>query len=624
MDERFVRLYRKELLHIREMGAEFARENPKIAGRLGMEGIDCADPYVERLLEGFAFLTARIQLKMEAEFPRLTQHIFEKSYPQYLCPMPAMAIVQLHPNLVEGDLSQGPIVPKGSLLNSMYPPESQTRCGFTTAHEVALWPLEIVDAQYHTRDLSSLDLKNYHGAKAALRIRLKITADLNFSELNLDRLVIHIRGAEGVGSRIYEQLMTHTRAIAVHSKGRPPSWVEELPSNVLREYGFEDEQALLPVCAQSFQGYRLLQEYFVLPERFLFFELRDLRHATTTHSEKELDITILLGETDIELDGVISADNFKLGCTPIVNLFERKLDRIHLTDEAFEYHLVPDRTAPLDYEVHSITQAKGYGAHEEGGEQTFESFYAARDVEPGVSPGFYALHRTPRAFSERERKGIRRSSHYAGSEVFISLVDTNAAPYDTSLRQLGVTARCTNRDLPIHIPIGVGETDFTLDIGLPIRSIRCLGSIVPPKPTPPEGEHSWRLISHLTPNYVSILDTEGGDAGEALREILGLYSDLKRPELRRQIEGIRGLSSKPILRRIHEGGPIAFARGLEVTLTVDEYAFEGIGAFLLSSVLNRFFSRYVTMNVFTELVLNSLQRGVVKRWPLMAGRQNNL
>lgn len=624
MDERFLRLYRQELVHLREMGAEFAREFPKIAGRLGMEGTDCADPYVERLLEGFAFLAARIQLKMESEYPRFTQHIFEKTYPQYLCPIPAMAIVQFHPNLSEGDLSQGPVVPRGSLLRSSLGAEEQTRCIFTNAHEVALWPLEVADAQYHSRDLSSLDLKDYRGARAAIRIRLRATAGLKFDDLKLDKLVFHIRGLEGVAPRIYEQLMARTTAIAVHAKGRPPSWVAHLPAERIREYGFEDHQALLPVGAQSFQGYRLLQEYFVLPERFLFFELSGLQAAIEGREDNEIDISILLSETDVELDGVVSADNFKLGCSPALNLFERRLDRIHLSDQQFEHHLVPDRTAPLDHEIHSVIEAVGYGGAEGEGEKKFQSFYAARDVDFGSGSCYYAVHRIPRALSERERKGVRRSTRYAGSEVYISLVDSNAAPYPTSLRQLGVTALCTNRDLPMRIPVGQGETDFTLDIGLPIRSIRCLGSITSPKQAYAEGEHAWRLISHLTPNYLSILDTEKGAAAAAVRDILGLYSDLSRPELRRQIEGVRSVTAEPVLRRIHHGGPIAFARGLQVTLTVDEMAFEGAGAFLLGSVLNRFFARYVTINVFTELVLHSLQRGDVKRWPLMAGRQTNL
>jgi len=625
MDERFRRLYRQELVHLREMGAEFAREFPKIAGRLGMDGADIpADPYVERLLEGFAFLAARIQLKMEAEFPRFTQHIFEKTYPLYLCPIPATGIVQFKPNLAEGDLSQGPVVPRGSTMLSKYPPESQSRCKFVTAHEVALWPLELVQAQYHTRDLSSLDLKRFHGAKAAIRLRLRTTAGLKCSEVALDTLHLHIRGGEGIATRIYEQLMCRVKAVVVHSAGRPPKRIDDLPAKCVREYGFRDEQAMLPVSPQAFQGYRLLQEYFVLPERFLFFELAGLAPAMAQRDETEFDISILLGEADVELDGVISPDNFKLCCCPVINLFEERLDRIHLSDQAFEYHLVRDRTAPLDYEIHSVMDVKGYGAMEEGGEQNFESFYAARDVGVDTKAGYYAVHRMPRALSEREQRGIRRSTRYPGSEVYISLVDSNTAPYHSALRQLGVRALCTNRDLPMIIPIGQTETDFTLDIGLPIQSIRVLGSITAPKHSFAEGEHAWRLISHLTPNYLSILDTEAGEAGTALREILGLYSDLTRPEHRQQVDGVRSVTAKAVLRRIHEGGPIAFARGMEVKVTVDEYSFEGIGAFLLGAVLNHFFARYVTINVFTELVLNSVQRGEIKRWPLMAGRQTNL
>ena len=624
MDERFLRIYNRELQHLRETGEEFAREFPKIAGRLGMEGIECADPYVERLLEGFAFLAARIQLKIDAEFPRFTQHILETTYPQYLCPLPSMAIVQFHPNLTEGDLSQGPVVPNGSKLQGVLGAHEQTRCTYTTAHDVALWPLEIQDVCYHTRDLSSLDLGDTRKARAAIRLRLRATAGLTIGSLPIDNLVFYIRGGDGVAMRIYEQLMSHAIAVVAHSKSRPPSWVEFLPSSAISDYGFEDDQTLLPNCPPAFQGYRLLQEYFSLPERFLFFELSGLRDAIARCDDTEIDLTILLKEVDIQLEGALSESNIELCCTPVINLFKKNLDRIHLSDEVYEYHLIPERTAPLDFEVHSILNVTGFGARGEEQEQTFESFYSSHDAKLEESSRFYALHRKPRTLSHQERQGLRRSTRYTGSEAFISLVDADEAPFNSDLRQLGVKALCTNRDLSTQMSIGQTDTDFTLDLGLPVQAIKCLGTPTHPQSSHAEGEHTWRLISHLTPNYLSILDTENGDAGTSLRDILTLYGDIARPEVRRQIEGVRSVQSKPVLRRIHQGGPIAFARGIEITITMDELAFEGSGIFLLGSVFNRFFARYVTMNVFTETVLNSVQRGEIKRWPVIAGRQKNL
>ena len=329
-------------------------------------------------------------------------------------------------------------------------------------------------------------------------------------------------------------------------------------------------------------------------------------------------------QDDVQLENTLAVGNFALFCTPAINLFEKRLDRIHLDDRFSEFHVVPDRTASLDYEIHSIKRVTGYGGRGHSQEQTFEPFYCAKDGESDESDCYYALNRVPRMLSEKERRGHRRSTTYTGSEVYLSLVDINAAPYRTDLRQLGLVARCTNRDLPIQLPVGQGPSDFSLDIGAPGEAIRCLGHPTNPCHSHAHGEFAWRLTSHLTPNYFSITDTDGGDAASALRAVLDLYNPDGRVENRKQIDGVRAVASRAVVRRIGAGGPTSFARGLEVTVNMDETAFKGSGIFLLGAVLERFFAKYVAINVFTTTVLQSLQRGEVKRWPVRIGQQQNL
>ena len=627
MQQRLLQTYNRELQHLREMGGEFAREFPKIAGRLGLPQDpkeEVTDPYVERLLEGFAFLAARIQLKIDAEFPRFVQHLFETVYPNYLSPLPSMAMVRFEADLTEGALGEGPVVPRGSELRSLLGKGDQTRCMYTTAHDVRLWPVELVEATYHTRDLSTLGLPEIREARAGVRIRLRATAGLKFSELALDDLVLHIRGIGAIPMRLYEQLLTHAVAVVVHPPTRPPAWHEILPGSAVGQVGFEDDEALLPCGPRSFQGYRLLQEYFAFPARFMFVSVSGLQRAIRRCDDNTLDVTVFLREEDLELDKALTDQNFSLFCTPAINLFKKRLDRIHLSDRFSEFHVVPDRTAPLDYEVHSILEATGYGARGKEEEQAFEPFYSARDSDGGGSDCYYAVHRVARLLSERERLGKRRSTSYPGSEIYLSLVDINAAPYRSELRQLGVTALCTNRDLPLQMPVGEGQTDFTLDTGAPVKAIRCLGKPTEPHPSHAEGEFAWRLISQLTPNYLSIADTEQGEAASALRDTLALYAETARAEIAKQIEGVRSVEARPVVRRVGESGPTSFARGLEVTVTMDETAFEGSGIFLLGAVLDRFFAKYVTINVFTTTVIKSVQRGEVKRWPVRTGRRHNL
>jgi type VI secretion system protein ImpG len=400
-----------------------------------------------------------------------------------------------------------------------------------------------------------------------------------------------------------------------------------LPPSSVKQLGFEDDEALLPYGARSFQGYRLLQEYFTLPQRFMFVRVSGLASALGKCPGDSADLTLLLHHQDVRLEKALSAENFALFCTPAVNLFKKRLDRIHLDDRFSEFHVVPDRTAPLDYEVHSINQVTGYGGRGQGQEQVFRPFYRAKDGDTGESECYYALHRVPRMLSERERLGrhLRHSTTYTGSEVYLSLVDANAAPYRTDLKQIGIEAMCTNRDLPIQLPVGQEETDFNLDIGAPIESVRCLRRPTSPWHSRVHGEFAWRLISHLTTNHLSVVDTDGGDrAASSLREILDLYNPAERSEIRKQIDGVRAVTSRPVVRRIGTGGPTSFARGLEISVTMDETAFKGTGIFLLGAVLERFFAKYVTINVFTTTMLNSLQRGEVKQWPVRIGLTQNL
>lgn len=627
MDERLLPLYERELHHLRETGAEFAREFPKIAARLTLPR-DAKqrppDPYVERLLEGFAFLAARIQLKIDAEFPRFTQHIFETVYPHYLCPTPSMAMVKFEADLTEGSLVEGPVIPRHTVLRSQLGASDQTRCTYKTAHDVRLWPLELVEAAYHTRDLAALDLPEADTARGAIRIRLRATAGVRIDKLPLDDLVLYIHGTGGDAVRLYEQLLTHVCGVVVHPVGRPPQWHEPLPDPAVSQVGYEDDEALLPCGPRSFQGYRLLQEYFAFPERFSFVRISGLQRGFCRCKDNEVDVTILLREVDLVLEKALSAESFALYCTPAVNLFEKRLDRIHLTDRFPEFHLVSDRTAPLDYEVHSVLKVTGYGGRGQVEEQPFEPFYCAKDRDTGEGGCYYALQRVSRTLSEQEIRGRRRTVDYTGSETYLSLVDVSAAPYRTDLRQLGVVALCTNRDLPDHMPLGLGETDFSHETGAPVKSIRCLGAPTPSAASHAEGDFAWRLISHLELNYLSLTDARNGDGAAALREILMLYGEAARPEIRRRIDGVRSITCRPIVRRVGRSGPTAFGRGLEITVTMDDNAFEGSGIFTLGAVLDRFFAKYVSLNAFTATVINSVQRGEVKRWPVRIGRRHIL
>jgi len=537
VDRRLLDLYNRELAHLRAMGAEFAKEFPKIAGRLG--GLDefqpCQDPFVERLIEGFAFLAARVQLKLNAEFPRFTQSLLETIYPHYLAPTPSMCTVQFKPDLDESGLADGFLIPRDSSFYSTLGKTEQTRCEYRTAHDVTLWPIQVNEANYYTRELASLEIPNLSNVKAGIKIRIQSTAGLSLSELKLDSLTFYLMGAGEIPMHLYEQFFANAVAVVAQPTTKP-----------------------------------------------------------------------------------MKADNFGLFCSPAINLFEKRLDRILVSDKVFEFHVVPDRTRARDFEVYKLSKVMGYGAMSDQ-LQEFLPFYLAKDLGDSSTGGYYVTNRVPRPQSQDARLQGRRSRSYTGSEVYISLVDSTAAPYSTNLKQLGVEALCTNRDLPLHMPIGLGSSDFTMEKTAPCTSIRCLGAPTLPKPSHAEGEIAWRIINHLSLNYLSLTDTDEREGASALRDLLRLYSDTGDLQAHKQIDGIKSIGCKPITRRITTSGSMAFARGLEVRVTLEEAAFEGSGVFLLGAVLEQFFAKYVSINSFTETVVNTVERREIMRWKMRDG-----
>jgi type VI secretion system protein ImpG len=626
MDRRLLHYYNRELQHLREVGAEFAKEYPKIAARLGMEGLEVADPYVERLVESFSFLAARVQMKIDAEFPRFTQHLLETVYPGYLAPVPSMAIVRFEPEPAEGSLADGVEIARGSPLRSVLGKGEQTPCEFRTAHPVTLWPIEITKVEYLRfagsaagSDLPALPEFRSGKIKAGVRIRLKLTTGSRFDQLALDRLALHFTGGEGVPVRLLEQIVANAVKVVARPAASPATWHHVLPATSIRPMGFDDSEALLPDSHRRFGGYRLINEYFAFPQRYLFAEFTDLAPAVRRCNSPELDLIVLLDRADPIVAESLDASHVALFCAPAINLFPRRADRIHLNERDYEYQVLADRTRPMDFEVYDVSEVGGFG---EGSARSrvFEPFYAVHDVQTDSGAAYFTMRRTPRLMSERQNAQGPRSG-YLGTEVFIAIVDTREAPYRSDLKQLAPEILCTNRDLPLLLTPGTGKTDFTLVSGAPVRSTRILTGPTRPRGPMAEGETAWRLIGHLSLNYLSLADSSDGEGASAIRELLGLYGDIAEPAVRKQTEGVRSIRSRPVLRRIAREGSSGWVRGVEIGVTFDESAFQGSGVFLLASVLERFFARYASINSFTETVVHTLDRGEIARWPARIGNR---
>src|SRR5262245_42564206 len=499
MDPRLLEYYNRELQFVREMGAEFAQAYPRIAARLGMDGLECTDPYVERLLEGFAFLTARVQLKLDARHPDFTQHLMEMVYPHFLSPTPSCAIVEMAPDMKEGGVHGGHLVKRGTSLRAPLVKGERTSCEFRTAHDVMLWPLTVVEAKYLSGSgaLSTQGITTDGRARTAIRLRLRSAAGVNIKTLPLDSLSFFVKATPDIAHRIFEQVTAD--CIGAYVRGtRPGSPVHFIPAKSVRQPGLDDSEALLPVTRRSFQGYRLLQEYFAFPERFLFFSLHDLRAAVRECDGEEMEIYIAMERTQAGLENAIDASHFRLFCTPAVNLFPRAVDRVHVSAAETEYHLVPDRNRPMDFEIHSLTALEGIGAGGESIAQILPFYSASHSSRAGTA--YYTMQRRPRLLSTRQQQAGARSG-YVGSECFISLVDATERPLASEIRQIDAQALCTNRDLPVHMATGQDRTDFTIEGGAPVESVRCVVGPSYPRQSPAFGAMAWKLVSHLSLNY---------------------------------------------------------------------------------------------------------------------------
>jgi type VI secretion system protein ImpG len=531
-----------------------------------------------------------------------------------------MAIVQFLPTMAEGGLASGFSIPRGTMLRGQMPRREQTACQFRTAHDVTLWPVEIADARYvpFAPDLPLNAVPLPEPARGFVRLRLRTAGSLQFDQLAMDRLNVFFSGTDEVALKLYELILGSGLGVLIAPPARPLGWFEWLGRGAIQPVGFGNDQALVPYTGRSFSGYRLMHEYFVFPERFRFAELVGLSKAFSRHAGDEIDVVVPLARGDAALGSLVDKASFSLFCTPAINLFSRRGDRIQVTDQQAEHHAVVDRMKPMDFEIYRVERVTGYGDGAEA-EAEFRPFYGTVDAD-GARPahGYFTVRREPRALSEPQRRDGARTA-YVGSEVFLSLVDSRQAPYSSAIRQLAVDVAVTNRDLPLLMPVG-GDGDFTLAISAPVDGVRCVRGPSRPRPGIPEGETAWRLISHLALNYLTVTDLDEAQGAAALREIIGLYADLADADIvdalsRRQAQGVRRVAVTPRTRRLPVPGPIVFGRGLEIRVTVDEVPFAGASAFLLGAVLEHFLARLASMNTFTELVLVSESRGEIKRWP---------
>ena len=618
MRDKFESLYERELFAIRQLAGEFARARPKIADRLlvSQETGESIDPHVERLIQAFAFLSARVRLKIEDDFPELTEALLGILYPHYLAPIPSMGIVAFELDPSRGPGESGYVVPRQTGLSSR--PADGVRCRFRTGYPVTLWPLIVESARYVTAPFpGEFGIPRFlRDQTSALAVTLRVRGGVPFSALQaagIKELRFHLSGDGRTVSQLYELLFNHATHVVLHAPATGAQVVLK-PGDSLSPVGFHRNEGLLPYAPQSFIGYRLLTEHFAFPQKFQFVDVGGFDAGELSINGDRIELYVLFGNLpDPALEGLanrVRPETLRLGCTPIVNLFPQVADPIRLTHEQIEYRVVPDVRAPDAFEVYSIEGVEG--THLEDGRVTvYEPYYACRHGVPtGQKPAYW--------HARRERS--HRASD-SGTDVFLSLVDLAFEPRRSSEEVLTVRTLSTNRSLPGELrSAGAEAWGFQIDGQAPVVSPVSL--VLPPTAStrPPAEEARWRLVSHLALNHLSI--TGADDGADALREILKLYDMTGSAVTARQVAGVTSVKSRRTTARVTQGLASGFCRGVELDIEFDPQQYAGTGAFQFAMVLDRFLPLYASINSFTRLVTR--YRGAsqpFRRWASRVGEQ---
>jgi type VI secretion system protein ImpG len=654
MNREFLDLYNRELQLLHEQAREFAEEYPGIAERLGGLLNDRMDPMVAGLLEGTAFLAARVQLKLKHEFAEFTQNLLEQLVPNYLAPTPSALLAKIVPNYADPQLREGRPIPRASYIDATYRERDRNiACRYSLCSDVTLWPFDVTGAEYYVTPgaLQALGVAVGHDVLAGMRLslthRMAVRRDdeisdaeglkqpmMLFAGCRTTNLPIYFIGNEADAIALYEQIFADR--ISVHFRfldefGDPV--IVPAPADCVEQVGFGEDETLFVNDPHIFRGFDYLREYFMFPRKFFGVNLVRLAEVMPRLTAKSIDVVFAFDEVNPRLSAAVQPGMFALYAAPAINLFEKTTDRVVVKSNVHEYHVIPDRSRYLDYEPHRLLDVYAHYPGVRDKVPVHPLYSASLGGAAADQTLSYTVRRLPRRRTVEEKR-YGGSSDYTGTDMFVSLFEPAGVEGDAGVTELSVRALCSNRHLTDHLPVGESGADFRLldDVTL---DVVCVAGPTPPR-EPVISQHrsrselaytgavSWRLINMLSLNHLGLIEGGAGKNGQSLKEVLSMFADLADGATERKIRGVRSVDSQPVIRRLRQRTGSGVARGTEITVTLDDRAFEGSGVFLLGAVLDRFFPEYAAMNHFTQTVIRTLDRGEIMRWPARSGSRRQL
>ncbi|MGH1330363.1 MAG: type VI secretion system baseplate subunit TssF [Paracoccaceae bacterium] len=640
MKKAFRDSYNRELALLYERSREFAEEFPGIADRLGGLMKENLDPAVAGLLEGTAFMAARVQLKLDEEFRSFTTELLEQIFPDALAPTPSVMLVEANPPFDNKDLDEGLHFPAGAYLDARFvDADRRVSCRFRLCSPLSIWPLAITGATYHSSpaQISALGSDVATGTQGGVVIDILRPSAKDhakpagpLAELPIKSLPIYLTGDMLDAIALYEQIHCDLNRLSLRylDKHGDPAFIRLNPDQI-EQVGFGDEDHLFPHDGRLFNGFATLREAFAFPRKFLGFRLTGLGDILPRITAGEMQIVMEFGTANKDVASRVTGEHFRLHSVPAVNLFEESASQVRLDKKRHEFVVTPDSSPLTHYEIHQVLSVY---AHYAGAQSKVPVYPLYALPQGGVKPRqalYFTTRRKQRRLTQQERRfGARH--RYRGTETFISIYEPEETEDSKRAQRLQVRALCSNRHLPEYLPLAQSIDDFHLCDDVTVN-LTCVAGPTRPREAmteieksashrATEGDNYWRLISYLSLNHYGLEDRSEAEGGNSLREMLSLFADISDTITETQLQGLRNVETRPVVRTIRRGDGFHAARGLEIRVIFDEAAFEGNGVILLGAILDRFLAEYASVNSFTQVITASIQRGDIKVWPPRTGK----
>ncbi len=604
MSEEFLKYYNRELAYLRHKGQEFGEQYPKIAARLRISEEQVDDPHVERLLEGCAFLTAKIRQSLDNSYPQFTESLMGQLYPDFHAPIPSMSIIKLN---CSDSTKSAFVIPEGESVALSAPGFAE--CQFKTCYPTTLYPINIVGSNFENAPFKQTGSVWDKDANSVLKVQIRaIDSGACIGRMGIDGLRLYLNGQPQLSLKLYQMLFKNLIGVSVCVNGKA---VQHIDKTYVKAVGYDDNDRVVPYSKKTFSGARLLVEYLHFIEKFLFFDLSELSFDKES-IQAECEVVFYFDTPDDWLSKQVDDESVLIGCVPIVNLFSEKMETKRVQSTEYDYILTPYYR---DAEINEVVSISNVTLR--NWKKTYDNlpcYHAGEHTHYSSESEIYWLMR-------REDNNWAGGYDEPGRETYVSLVDKHYQLFSPESREnwlMYVEAECCNRNLPAKLPFGGGLPNVQLpDVNDNFESIRCLVSLSETLRPRMDESTRWQLTKLLTLNHFT-----QDDGLHTLKQTLNLYAFSGATEANAIIDALVKLEFEQLTGRVAQKGKVGFAHGVKIILTVSDQILPQEQIFLLGSVLSAYFAQYAEVNIYTQLEIKLKSTGgTFHIWPALLGNK---